>query len=550
MSEEMSEQNDLVKQIRKLDPTTNVHTQRGDYFSSKNLLKILQKLLADKVQTISSPMPALVKSPSGPSDSSTVPSSGPSTGFGTPLPTSPPSSTVEDSKQLAELLSLVKSMNETMATGAAKMGKLESVTGDYRDEVAQLRSQLESMAKKADNKPASQPKGTSSRPRPRSPMVFRDPRGGGDDYDDDDVYEDGAEYDRHDDDAYSVHSETSRKQKLLTKGQEHRDDFESFLKTMLLDGRVISPTDFKKLLQKFEGLPFWSSTGHLLLRKVANKGTKKMVPSVSFTTMSGSGRDPSYVPGPTLQDITVSPVARSLGELDVFFDEQLHLLCNKDEYEGTLTAAEALVAIGHIMKFKKDYTYLFTSVLGPEGPTLGGSDSQWTDWFALVLMLWSLWNRSLLEKDYSLLNSAFQSAATSTRIHLSRGESSFGRPVLNLKDALLASDHQCSDPKCCSTEGACDQVCFMCTTKRLEPLEPHHLLSFEKWEEKLPADQKSKSKAEKNTQYAEYKERKKTSTITDLNTYIVRLSSKQGVIGPPSNLVGPTPRPIVKGNSR
>ena len=382
----------------------------------------------------------------------------------------------------------------------------------------------------------------------------KDPRGmGGGGYDNGGVY-DGIYRDRREDDDRSGSAEAPQTG-YLSKGQDFRDKFGK-MATIFQNGKVANPNDFQKMSQAFNGTPFITSTGLLVLRQVKDKGMKNRFPLLQFTTISGPSSDPSFVPGPTMQAISVSPLPRSLGELNIFFDEELELLCTKGEYEDQYTPEEALVAMRQIMEFRGEFTFFFTSVLGEEGPTLGGSDSQWTDWYAVGLMLWSMWNGAMLAKDPSLLNTGFNTAATSVKIWLSAGNGAFGKPVLKLAEALKASDHQCSQSKCGSTECACEQVCFAC--KRLEVMSESGggnegpAWSFKHWEDKvlplLSPDQQPKTKPDKDVKYEEYKKKYDRNTssavehIKDSSSYAAQLTLKQSVIGPPSNLVGPIPR--------
>ena len=572
---------ELVQEIQRLNPERNVYTQKGVYFGKKNLCKILheEQIKAAEKKAVQTPMPALVHSPSG-SESPYTETFGDAPAIqssGTGLHSS--SDQAPSSPEMMAMMSMMKSMMAEMKEMKIQQNEMQDQMSSSRLQAAhETAAQIGTMKAEMEAKSSAQVglqaatndvvgKGMAIRKpdpvfHPISGLPYRtpsfslnkDPRGmGGGGYDNGGVY-DGIYRDRREDDDRSGSAEAPQTG-YLSKGQDFRDKFGK-MATIFQNGKVANPNDFQKMSQAFNGTPFITSTGLLVLRQVKDKGMKNRFPLLQFTTISGPSSDPSFVPGPTMQAISVSPLPRSLGELNIFFDEELELLCTKGEYEDQYTPEEALVAMRQIMEFRGEFTFFFTSVLGEEGPTLGGSDSQWTDWYAVGLMLWSMWNGAMLAKDPSLLNTGFNTAATSVKIWLSAGNGAFGKPVLKLAEALKASDHQCSQSKCGSTECACEQVCFAC--KRLEVMSESGggnegpAWSFKHWEDKvlplLSPDQQPKTKPDKDVKYEEYKKKYDRNTssavehIKDSSSYAAQLTLKQSVIGPPSNLVGPIPR--------
>ena len=567
----------LEREILSLDSTAPVRTSGGNRVARSKLLSLLDSrravkskvmdfksnLLEEGKASSSTPIPKLIPDPPTTPVSSMDPSS---TGATSTLVFPSPSQALDVNSKIGGLSSEIVGdtamaakldlLSSTVSTFTMNMGQMMSVLKDMQENQNRLFAKVDVLERDKENvatKPKVPPPVKTGTDSSLGINYYQSPfkvGGGG-------VIDDAND----DDDEESMDSGGAKKnqKRLQTKGSETREKLLKHLRESIGNGGLISVEVLRKLIATFGGLPLLAADGSIIIRTVTDGGIPKKTPEVMFTEASGFPNT-SQVDGPTFKQVTVY-LPRSYHEFRLFFKEQNDLLLRA--YEGSMSAAEAIEATQEINKFFDKFSDIFVKTLGPEGPGLGGGKAQWTDWLALMLLLFTLWNKALMESDFSVLTSSqFHTLAAEARALTSRSQSADEPPILKLEDAMRIAGHQCSQRECCSARVGCDEVCFSCKVARLDALDkqsgPSTPLSKSDWELRLPKDEAAKlSKEEKEKKYGAYRggfekrfKNKVSATITNYAEYADHLSLHQDLIGSPPDLVGPAPRPITKKSSR
>ena len=482
---------------------------------------------------------------------------------GAPRPSSPrlqPTAVVEETKDdlMVKMFAELQRAREESNAREEKSAEAQRAINNSLLLLVSRVKQLEEEPSKKNPKSSVKTKGTVY-PSSGDRNYYQSPTkvGGGEAHDDaknDDDEEDGDD----EDDCASVHSQDSNdhsgnrtRNLLLSSGKDCRARVEKQMQASLGPGSLMSVSDILRFIQRENGLVFVSASGSLIRYTIKYFGTPKKAPISQFTEVSGA-QDPSATQGDTFLPITVNPLPRTLSELVMFIDEQLEILISEEGGPHDMSPEDILAAVRSIQKFKRNCVEFFETLLGPEGPTVGGGSRQWTDWLAFGLLFYSVWNKAAWAREFSLLESEWPGLKSEAIALTSKSKGPNDTPTLKLEHAMTLAGQQCSSWACSSNKCASAERCFQCEQSSNGNSDKHtsRYLSKAEWEAKpAQADANPKlSKEELSKKYGTYRADFNSKTprkAMSYPQYVDYMSLNQGLIGSPAyNLVGKVPHQI------